>query len=144
MTIPTDKIAKLRDTLKILESILEKSLYVAGNDPTIADISMLSTFIMFQSTFKDYEDIPNINAWFERCQSLEGFEENVAGKIDKLFVDDFFLFDLFLLKEQTQSKSSWKQKECLQFQCLKFILCMIRTELLSTIGRIKRKFNFKT
>lgn len=70
---------KLRETLNLLESFLEGKLFVTGNNPTIADISILSTFIMFQSTFKDYEDIPNITAWFKRCEALEGFEENISG-----------------------------------------------------------------
>lgn len=77
--IPADKIAKLKETLKILEDALEGELFFAGKNPTLADISILSTYIMFSCTFEDYGEIPNINAWYNRCQSLPGFEENAAG-----------------------------------------------------------------
>lgn len=79
--IPADKIAKLRETLNLLDSFLQENSYVAGNNPTIADISILSTFIMFQSTFMDYGEIPNVNVWFKKCQSLEGFQENIDGNL---------------------------------------------------------------
>lgn len=78
-TIPTDKITKMKETLRLFESYLEGSLYFAGNHPTIVDVSILSTFIMFRSTFSNYGEIPNMTAWFIRCQSLPGFDENLAG-----------------------------------------------------------------
>jgi glutathione S-transferase len=34
---------------------------------------------MFQKTFVDYGELPNMTAWFERCKNLPGFEENFAG-----------------------------------------------------------------
>jgi glutathione S-transferase len=80
---PSEKVARLKETLKQLDKILESSLYVAGDNPTIADISTLSTFILFESTFKDYDDIPNVSAWYERCRALQGFQENVSGKIER-------------------------------------------------------------
>lgn len=81
--VPADKITKLKETLKILEEILDTNLYVAGNNPTIADISTLSTFIMFQGTFRDFQEIPNVKAWYQRCQLLPGFQENIAGRVDR-------------------------------------------------------------
>lgn len=77
--IHADKVAKMKTTLTLLESFLEKNLYFAGNRPSLADISILSTFIMFQNTFVNYGELPNLNAWYKRCQSLKGFDENVAG-----------------------------------------------------------------
>lgn len=76
---PADKIFKLKDILKLLESFLEKSLYFAGDQPTLVDISILSTYILFKSTFINYGNLPNVEAWFQRCQSLPGFKENCAG-----------------------------------------------------------------
>lgn len=77
---------KLKETLKIFEDILEKNSYLAGNHVTLADISVLSSFIMFQSTFTNYGNLPNLSAWYKRCQSLPGFEENLTGgeAIEKL------------------------------------------------------------
>ena len=69
----------MKENLKILESFLDEKLYFAGDYPTIADISILSTFIMFQNTFTNYGEIPQVMSWFQRCQSLPGFEENAAG-----------------------------------------------------------------
>lgn len=77
--IQADKIAKLNTTLTLLESFLENNLYFVGNRPSLADISILSTFILFENTFVNYGELPNINAWYKRCQSLTGFDENFAG-----------------------------------------------------------------
>lgn len=78
--IPIEKITKLKETLRLFESFLEGKQYFTGNHPTIVDISILSTFIMFQATFVNYGEIPNVTAWYQRCHSLPGFEENLAGK----------------------------------------------------------------
>lgn len=58
---------------------LDGKSYFAGDKPTIADVSILSTYIMFTGTFTDYGELPNLSAWFKRCQSLPGFEENISG-----------------------------------------------------------------
>lgn len=62
-----------------MESFLEKDLYFAGDQPTLVDVSMLASFIMIQSVFSDYGEFPKLNEWYKRCQSLPGFEENLAG-----------------------------------------------------------------
>lgn len=69
----------MQQNLKLLESFLDGKLYFAGDHPTLADISILSTFILFKNRFTNYGEIPQIMAWFDRCQSLPGFEENNAG-----------------------------------------------------------------
>lgn len=74
--VPSDKIAKLKETLRIFESFLEGNLYMTGSCPTILDLSVLSSYMMLKSTFRDYGELPNMSAWFERMKKLPGFEEN--------------------------------------------------------------------
>lgn len=74
-----DKIAKLKTTLELLESFLETDLYFAGDQPTLADVSILASFILFRKTFDDFGELPKLSEWYERCQSLPGFEESFAG-----------------------------------------------------------------
>lgn len=77
--VPADKAVKLKNNLKVLDDILEGNLYLTGEEPSIADISILSTFVMFKSSFTDMGDIQNVDAWFKHCENLPGFEENVAS-----------------------------------------------------------------
>lgn len=77
--VPADKYDKLRNTLKLLESFLENNLYFAGNRPTLADVSIFATFMMLQNTFDNYGELPKLREWYKRCQSLPGFEENLAS-----------------------------------------------------------------
>lgn len=58
---------------------MEGKSYFFGEKPTIVDVSVLSTFIMFKHTFSNYGELPNVTAWYERCKSLPGFDENEAG-----------------------------------------------------------------
>ena len=82
---PPEKRARLKETLKRLDDILAKNSYHAKNNPTVADISTLSTFLTLQSSFRNYGEIPNVNAWLERWQALQGFKENLTGKILRFF-----------------------------------------------------------
>lgn len=54
-------------------------MYFAGNQPTIVDFSILSSYIMFRNSFTGYGELPKMEAWFKACRALPGFEENLAG-----------------------------------------------------------------
>lgn len=70
---------KLKQAFKHLESFLEGKLYFAGDQPTLADISILSNVVQQKSAFGAIGNYPNLNGWFERCSALPGFEENLNG-----------------------------------------------------------------
>lgn len=77
--VPAEKLTTLKNTLDHLNNILKESKWFAGDNPTIADISILSNLIQIQSAGVQFINYPNIISWFEQCKTLRGFEENLAG-----------------------------------------------------------------
>lgn len=98
--ISDEKREKLNEALVWVNLFLEGNQYVAGGDsPTLADLSILvsvttivvgneakfdlrinSIFFFFaQNIGGDISKYKNIAAWYERCKSLPGFEENNDG-----------------------------------------------------------------
>ena len=63
------------DQLVELENLLDKN-YFAGDNLTLADISIFSTFSVLRYLGLDLSQFKSLNAWFERCRALKGFEEN--------------------------------------------------------------------
>jgi glutathione S-transferase len=70
---------KLTKALQQLEGFLHGSSFVAGNEPSLADISILSNVVQVKTAFGGIGNLPNVNAWFERCKTLPGYDENLAG-----------------------------------------------------------------
>ncbi|KAG5674797.1 hypothetical protein PVAND_004745 [Polypedilum vanderplanki] len=70
---------KLKNALKYLEGILEKQKFFAGDEATLADISILSTVVQIKNTFGGLGNFSNLKAWFERCNILPGYDENLVG-----------------------------------------------------------------
>lgn len=77
--IPAERLTTLKTTLEHLNSILKGSKWFAGDNPTIADFSILSSLIQIQSAGVKFTNYPNIISWYEQCKTLRGFEENLAG-----------------------------------------------------------------
>lgn len=72
---------KLKGALKQLDNFLEDKEFFAGENPTIADIAILSNVIQAKNAFGSIGELENLENWYVRCESLPGFEENVeAGK----------------------------------------------------------------
>lgn len=68
---------KFNQTLQHLENFLNKKSYFAGNKPTLADISILSNITYLKSAFGGIGNLPNLEAWYKRCDNLPGYQENV-------------------------------------------------------------------
>ena len=88
--IPIEIREKLKQNLKHLDNFLVGKAYFAGEEATLADISILSSIVQLRNGFNGEENLPelsNINAWYERCSTLPGYSENLkAGKlISKIF-----------------------------------------------------------
>ncbi|KAG4073932.1 hypothetical protein HA402_014137 [Bradysia odoriphaga] len=83
------------DTLKVIDTFLENSKWIAGDNLTIADFSavaIISNLVEFGYDLTQHSNLPR---WYEQCKLLNGFEENLEGakfwagivksKIDKVF-----------------------------------------------------------
>lgn len=67
---------KLPEIFAVLESHLDGRTFVAGDQPTIADLSIASN--VFQLGFADaVPTSPNIGAWFGRIGELRGFRASL-------------------------------------------------------------------
>lgn len=78
-TVPEDKRTQLAQALEWLNGFLEGHDWVAGNNLTIADLSILSSVSSIIHVGADVSEYKNISAWYERCRGLPGFDENDKG-----------------------------------------------------------------
>lgn len=88
--IPIEIREKLKQNLKHLDNFLVRKAYFAGEEATLADISILSSIVQLRNGFNGVEnlpELPNIDAWYERCSTLPGYSENLkAGElVSKIF-----------------------------------------------------------
>lgn len=77
-----DKYKKIEEGMRFFNCFLEGQKYAAGNDITIADLSLLATV----STYVDggakfnLDKYPNVKRWYKDCQAnAPGYEKTVAG-----------------------------------------------------------------
>ena len=85
--IPKEKKNKIKNYMENLELFLLEQDWFAGDNPTIADLSILSNISQIMHCGYDLSQHLNIVAWYQRCKSLPGFDENEAGakKLGHLF-----------------------------------------------------------
>jgi glutathione S-transferase len=60
--------------LRVLESQLGKSKFVAGVEPTIGDIACYGVLAFAREGAFDLAQYPNISAWMQRMEGLPGFK----------------------------------------------------------------------
>lgn len=60
--------------LKVLEAELGKNDFVAGPEPTIGDIACYGVLAFAKEGNFDLSGYPNISAWMQRMEGLEGFK----------------------------------------------------------------------
>ncbi|CAO1358328.1 unnamed protein product [Diamesa tonsa] len=78
-TIKQEARDKFTDCFKVLDGYLEECKWIAGDNLTIADISLLATIVTVSEFGYDLTQHKNLHAWFTKCQALPGFEENRLG-----------------------------------------------------------------
>jgi glutathione S-transferase len=70
--------SRLPELWSVLEGGLAEAPFIAGAQPTIADLSLASS--VFQLTFANITPPePAIAAWFQRVAKLEGFRKSLPG-----------------------------------------------------------------
>lgn len=78
----------LHEALGTLEDFLTNFKWMAGDQVTIADYSMLGSLTTLKELNVDFSKYPKLNDWYDRCKSFAGFEDNVAGA--KFLADRMF------------------------------------------------------
>ncbi len=76
-TEPTEEqLTKLKNNLKLLDTMIGSNGFVAANHLTIADLSLLSSSTIFSYVNYDLSDYPNVKQWYEKLQNdLPYFKE---------------------------------------------------------------------
>jgi glutathione S-transferase len=63
------------EAAKILDTFLVKNKYVAGENPTLADFSILASVISYEAGGIDITKYPNVNRWYEMCkETIPGYQ----------------------------------------------------------------------
>lgn len=80
-TIEKDKADLVSQAYQSLETLLEGRKYVAGNDVTIADFSLIATVSSTNSAIVPVaaNTYPKISAWLARMQALPYYQANQVG-----------------------------------------------------------------
>lgn len=75
-----DNFKKMEDAVGFLNTFLEGHKYVAGDNLTVADISLVATISTYEAANFDFSKYPNVAKWFELCQAIcPGYDINKAG-----------------------------------------------------------------
>jgi len=75
-----EKLTKLEDALKFLDGFLEKSEYAAGDNLTLADISLVATVSTLEIAKLDLSKFSNVTKWLAKCKATcPGYDINEAG-----------------------------------------------------------------
>ncbi len=75
-------ITRAHNLLKVMDIELGKTPYLAGNEPTIADVSAYSYIAHAPEGNVSLDDYGNVRAWLARIEALPGFvgmPRTVAG-----------------------------------------------------------------
>lgn len=67
------------DTAIVLDHFLEKSKWIAGDNLTIADFSLLTIITTLVECGYNLAQHANLDRWYKQCQTLPGFVENQKG-----------------------------------------------------------------
>ncbi|KAL4707290.1 hypothetical protein ACJJTC_019828 [Scirpophaga incertulas] len=76
-----EKAAKLNEAIGWLDTMLEGKAFVAGNNLTVADISIVVTFTCLEAFDYDFSKYHNVSKWFERTK--KALEPYGYAEIDK-------------------------------------------------------------
>jgi len=75
-----DNLKKLEDAVGFLNVFLDNQTYAAGDNLTIADISLVATVSTLDVAGFDLSKYSNVVAWYEKCKATTpGYDINTAG-----------------------------------------------------------------
>jgi len=75
-----DNFKKLEDAVGFFNTFLEGQTYAAGDNLTVADISLVATISSLEVAGFDLSKYPNVVAWYEKCKATTpGYDINEAG-----------------------------------------------------------------
>nr|XP_039256387.1 uncharacterized protein LOC120333103 [Styela clava] len=101
-----DRLNDVYSSLNSLETILERSKFLADEHPTLPDLSLVSDIklsdlfaiatvnLLDVAKFNDYQKYPHLVAWKQRMQQLPHYEESV-GKHFRV-INDFYQSKAYL------------------------------------------------
>ncbi|XP_011493352.2 glutathione S-transferase 1 isoform X2 [Aedes aegypti] len=71
---------KMEEAAGFLNTFLEGHQYAAGDELTIADLSLAASAATYEVAGFDFSKYPNVQAWLERCKkNAPGYDLNQAG-----------------------------------------------------------------
>lgn len=81
-SVPKEKADKVVEAYKYLEAVLEGHNWIAGDQTTLADFTLITTVSTISILVPiDEGQFPNITAWIKRCETWPYYEENAIGLV---------------------------------------------------------------
>jgi glutathione S-transferase len=75
-----EKFKKMEEAVQWLDGFLADSEFAAGNEVSIADYTLYSSFSTFDVVGYDFSKFENVSRWYRNCEkNLPGAEENNEG-----------------------------------------------------------------
>lgn len=83
-----EAVTAFKNMVKLLNTLLEGKKYFAGPNRTVADLSILAQLNMANlADLDNFEDTPNVNAWYKRLANEVHDNENINVKAVQGFKD---------------------------------------------------------
>jgi glutathione S-transferase len=77
--VPHDLKEKISESMSTLDSFVANNLWFAGENVTLADLTILANVTQIQACGYNISQHVNLSNWLERCKALPGYEENQKG-----------------------------------------------------------------
>jgi glutathione S-transferase len=75
-----EKFKAMETALGFFNTFLEGNKYAAGDELTVADISLVATISSYDVAGFDLSKFPNVNKWYSLCkETVPGYSINQAG-----------------------------------------------------------------